>query len=176
MSNLNNRVLRSVVVLVKGDTQYYSVGRGINNVHRYKLAMVSTGASHDDMGRWLGSAHGFDACVVALEAGTDADLAEVIARLRATGLRSEAEVMAARPRTEKFSALVSTLRTCGLKVSIRNADVDGETKSLTINGDEEARASFMAKCSLEQAEWVKATFVAVTDRPELRRGVVSVVD
>jgi hypothetical protein len=176
MSNQNTNVLRSLVVLVKGNLKYYSVGRAIRNVHRYKLAMVASGPSHDEMGAWLGNAYGFDACVVALEAGNDADLAEAIARLRANGLRSEREVMAARPRTEKFRSLVCTLRDCGLKVSIRNADVDGETKRLTINGTDDARASFLAKCSDEQAEWVKATFVAVADRPGIRTGIVSVLD
>ncbi len=176
MSNQNTRVLRSLVVLTRGDLQFYSVGRAIRNPHRFRLAMTATGPNHDYMGRWLGSSYGFDACAIALEAGTDAELKEAIASLRATGLVSEEEAKAARPRAEKYRALVSTLRTAGLRVTIRNADECGETRRLTITGNAAERAEFMSMCSVEQAEWVKATFVAVEGRDDARSGVISIVD
>ena len=168
MSNLNTRAYSVIVTRETEDsTPVASVGRPILNVGNYVAKLI------DIWGLNYASAR-----VVTDFAGRE-EVNAILDRLRDSGVEiegEEAQAQDARPRAEKFSALVSTLRTCGLKVTIRNADIDGETKSLTINGDEGARASFMGRCSSEQAQWIKATFVAVADRPELRRGVVSVVD
>jgi hypothetical protein len=176
MSNLNTksaiaaarRSYCSVIITRATDAcdPIVSVGRPIRDMSAY------VGRMTDEMGGW-----GFAGCSIVSDFLPKEDLPGVLDGLRAKGLRIEGEeAQDNRPRAEKFSALLGAMRSCGLKVTIRNADVDGETKRLTINGDEAARASFMEKCSDDQAAWVKRTFVAVADRAELRYGVVSVVD
>jgi hypothetical protein len=175
MSNQNTSVLRSLVVLRKDGREFYSVGRSIRSVVSYEAALTRVDTD-DAMGRFVCYGYGFDAATVVIRSEAASVVNAKVAELRAKGMMSEDEVRAARPRAEKYRALVSTLRTAGLRVTIRNADVDGETKRLTITGDETARDEFMSMCSTEQAQWVKATFVAVEGRDNARSGVISIVD
>ena len=168
MSNLNNRSYSVIVTRTTEDaTPVASVGRPILNCGNYVAKLL------DIWGLNYASAR-----VVTDFAGRE-EVNAILDRLRDSGVEiegEEAQAQDARPRAEKFSALVGAMRSAGLRVTVRNGDIDGETKRLTINGSDEARASFMAVCSDDQEAWVKRTFVAVADRPELRYGVVSVVD
>ena len=167
MSNLNNRSYSVIVTRTTEDaTPVASVGRPILNCGNYVAKLL------DIWGLNLASAR------VVSDFASREEVNAILDRLRDSGVEIEGEEPQrdSRPRAEKFSALVTAMRDCGLRVTVRNADIDGETKRLTVNGDENAREAFMGRCSSEQAQWVKRTFKAVADRPELRYGVLSIVD